>query len=68
MTTAETNAVAGMREVTKDEFYAHVGPMDVTCNLDNPTYTVWETRNRTVVGRSYPGWRNPGDQKSYWLR
>lgn len=44
-----------MRKVTKEEFYAKVGPMDVTCRPERDE-TLWETRNRTVIGRSTPGY------------
>ena len=58
--------VTGMREVTMDEFYATVGPMNVHPRVE-PEYTIWETPNRTVVGRSLPGYRNPGDPKLYFV-
>lgn len=27
----------------------------------------WRTRNRTLVGKSYPGYKEPGDPKKYEL-
>lgn len=57
----------GMREVSKDEFYAAMGPLDVHPSVANPEYTVWELRDRTVVGRSYPGWRRPCGERRYFL-
>ena len=57
----------GMRPVTQEAFYAFVGPRDIVSSVVNPLFTVWETRNRTVVGRTYPGWKNPGDEKAYFL-
>lgn len=59
---------AGMRRVSKDEFYAFMGPQDVHPSTLNPQFTVWELRNREVIGRSYPGWKNPGEPKAYFIR
>ena len=47
-----------MREVTKDQFFAVIGPLDVQPSLQNPNHTDWETRSRQIIGRSVPGWRN----------
>lgn len=58
---------AGMRRVSKVEFFDLVGPRDVTPYSGQPEYTTWETSDRVVIGRSYPGWRNPGDPKVYFL-
>ena len=56
-----------MREVTKEEFFAKVGPMNVHPRpLDG--HSSWETPDRVVVGLSYPGWRNPGDPTRYFLK
>lgn len=51
------------REVSKDDFFAKVGPMDVNPRVDGATlkgrfYTShWETPGRHVVGRSVSdGW------------
>lgn len=62
------DAPHGMVRVTKKEFYAHMGPLDVHPSvMHSPDFTVWELRNRTVVGRSYPGWKNPGGPQFHWL-
>lgn len=59
---------AGMVEVTAAEFYAAMGPLDVHPSVLHSTeYSVWELRDRRVVGRSYPGWKNPDDQKAYMV-
>jgi hypothetical protein len=47
-----------MREVTKTEFFNVVGPLDVHPSVQNPNFTLWETRNRQVIGRTVPGWSN----------
>lgn len=57
----------GMREVTKDEFFATVGPMNVHPSIVSPSHTSWETPLRKVIGVSFPGWKNPGDPKRYFL-
>ena len=56
----------GMREVTKAEFFAAMR-RDVHPNHGNPEVTVWETRSRDVVGKSLPGWKNPGGPRRYFL-
>lgn len=58
---------AGMKSVTKEAFYAHIGPLDVVLNVNSPDYTVWEMRDRREVGRSYPGWKYPGRKRAYFL-
>lgn len=57
----------GMVIVTKDEFYAAIGPLDVHPSMLSPDFDSWELRDRTVIGRSYPGWRNPGEPHVYML-
>jgi hypothetical protein len=57
-----------MREVTKNEFFATVGQMNVHPRLHETHRTSWETPDRTVHGVTYPGWKNPGDQKRYFVR
>jgi hypothetical protein len=56
-----------MIAVTQEEFFSYVGPRDIVPSNANPEYTVWETRHRVEVGRSYPGWRNPGEPARYLL-
>lgn len=43
--------------VTKEEFFAAIGPRDIVLRTE-PEYTEWETRSRVVVGRTTPGYRN----------
>jgi hypothetical protein len=59
----------GMRLVTESEFFASIGPdlRNVMPNHSNDFYTNWETVGRVLVGRSFPGWRNPGCGKFYML-
>lgn len=53
-----------MIEVTKEEFFAKVGPLDVIPRA-NRNETIWETRQRVVVGRSTPGYLCEGPKA--WL-
>ncbi|MER9195280.1 hypothetical protein NKI13_18555 [Mesorhizobium australicum] len=55
------------KEVTKEEFFAHVGPLDVVTSLRSPDHTDWELRDRRLVGRSFPGWKNPSEPKRWLL-
>jgi hypothetical protein len=61
---------AGMVEVRQDEFYAGIknisgDPMPSVD--DSPFYSAWKTRQGRVIGRTYPGWKNPGDPSAYML-
>jgi cell wall-associated NlpC family hydrolase len=56
-----------MISVSKDEFFSYVGPRDIVPSTANEDYTVWETRQRIEVGRSWPGWKNPGGEHCYML-
>ena len=52
----------GFIVVSRDEFFASVGQMDVI-PCSEPEYTRWETRTRVVVGKSTPGYRNKWTNK-----
>ncbi len=56
-------------EVSRDSFFEFLkrDPRDIMPSLTDPSYSNWETKGREVVGRTYPGWRNPGDEKKYLL-
>lgn len=66
ITAQDLEVPAGMRVVSKEEFFAFVGPRDIVTSNNNPNYTVWEDRSRRVVGRSLPGWENPREP-SVWM-
>jgi hypothetical protein len=57
-----------MREVSRAEFFASVGQMNVHPHNGEPQRTLWKTPDHTVHGVSYPGWKNPGDPKRYFVR
>lgn len=58
---------AGMVEVSKEEFFAVMGPRDVHPRA-KPDRSVWETPNRTVLGHSMPGYLAPtGKPKRFFL-
>ena len=50
-----------MIEVTKEEFYAFMKPRDVHPRSE-PDRSVWETRNREVLGISKPGYKCEGEE------
>ena len=52
-----------MREVSKDEFFATVGQLDVVLRCE-PNATYWETRHRALKGKSTPGYM--GDAEKRW--
>lgn len=56
-----------MIEVTRDQFFAYVGPRDVSPRCADPHYSLWELRDRTVVGKSTPGWKYPAEPCAYYL-
>ncbi|MBS7812285.1 hypothetical protein [Roseococcus pinisoli] len=65
------DSVPGMRSVSKEEFYSTVGPMNVHPSVVNPAFSSWETPNREVMGRSYPGWKHsglPGTPRAYFVK
>lgn len=66
---AETEVPPGMSIVTREEFFdfLHRDPRDIMPSNSSPHFTSWETTNRTVVGRSLPGWRYPGNPVVYML-
>ena len=55
----------GMVEVTRDQFFATVGTMNVHPSNAHEEFTAWETPFREELGRSWPGWRNPGAPKRW---
>lgn len=46
-------------EVTKDEFWARINPMDVVLRSEKME-TIFETRHRQLVGRKTPGYMCQG--------
>jgi hypothetical protein len=60
----------GMVVVSEDEFFRrlYADPRDIMPSVRNPEFTIWETKDRWVWGRSYPGWKNPGAEKVYMVK
>ena len=56
-------------QVSKEKFYAILGPMDVNPNSQK-YHTVWKTRGGTLVGWSTPGYNliPHGAKKRYFIR
>lgn len=48
-----------MREVTKEEFHATVGQMNVHPRAE-PEASYWETPSRVLMGKTTPGYRDGG--------
>ena len=58
----------GMREVSKEEFFATVGSMNVHPR-PMPDHSEWiDQQTYREVGRSWPGYRNPSDAHAYAIR
>ena len=57
------------KEVTKDEFFAAIGPKDVHPSTEKADVTLWRLQDTTrkVIGRSFPGWKNPSEPTRYEL-
>ena len=56
------------KEVSHEAFFEAIGPLDVHPSVFyHKEKTIWELKNGTVVGISFPGWKNPGDEKKYFL-
>jgi hypothetical protein len=60
---------AGMALVTQGQFFAFLkqDPRDIMPRNIQPHETSWQTPQQTEVGRSYPGWKNPGDEEAWFL-
>lgn len=60
---------AGMIEVTEKQFFAALfaDQRDVMPSHNQPDHTDWLDKNARVFGRTFPGWKNPGDEKHYLL-
>lgn len=48
-----------MQVVTRDEFYAFMGPLNVHPRVERDQ-TYWELPDRTLVGVTTPGWADGG--------
>lgn len=48
-----------MREVSKEQFHASVGQMDVCLRCERDA-TYWETRGRHLMGKTTPGYIGVG--------
>lgn len=55
-----------MREVSRDQFFATVGPMNVHPRSEKEA-TYWETPSRQLIGRTEPGYLPHGAER-YFLQ
>ncbi len=53
-----------MREVTKDQFFATVGQMNVNPRSEK-TASYWETPSRQLMGRTEPGYICEGPKRYF---
>jgi ribosomal protein S6E (S10) len=55
-------------EVTREEFHATVGQMDVHPRAERDA-SYWETRHRVLMGKTTPGYmgKKPGEPKRYYV-
>ncbi|WP_261541718.1 hypothetical protein [Burkholderia multivorans] len=61
------HAPAGMVEVSKEQFYDVMGPLDVHPRAE-PDRSVWETPRRDVIGVSMPGYLTDyGQRERFFL-
>lgn len=44
-------------EVTKKQFFDFIGPRDI-CVSSHKDFSLWETRSRSIIGKTIPGWGN----------
>lgn len=51
--------------VSKAKFFAYMNPRDIVLRSE-PAVTYWETRGRTIVGYSTPGYKG-GTDKTWHL-
>ncbi len=67
--TTEQSSAVGFVEVTEEQFFARVGPLNVHPR-PAPEASIWEMcdGSRAVIGRSEPGYKNHGAPKRYWLK
>jgi len=55
------NAPEGMVVVSKEEFYAFMGPQNVHPRAE-PDCSMWETPSRQLLGISRPGYKCEGEE------
>lgn len=59
-----------MKEVTKEQFFASLAKdtRDIMPSHKEPEFTTWETKSGQVWGKTLPGWKNPQEQKQYFIQ
>ncbi|WP_186157929.1 hypothetical protein [Burkholderia gladioli] len=64
---SSTATPAGMVEVSKEQFYAAMGPQDVHPRAE-PDRSIWETPRRDLLGISMPGYASSyGTPERYFV-
>jgi hypothetical protein len=54
-----------LREVSEEEFFAKIGPMNVHPRSEEHA-TYWETPRRELIGVSHPGYKAVGEKKYFF--
>lgn len=64
-----------MKQVTKEEFFQFIGPLDVNPSHQKPDVVEWKTRygQGQIIGFSVPGWKNyytngKPTESQYWIK
>lgn len=65
-TETEGDAPHGFTEVSRDDFYRAIGPINVHPRSEREA-SYWETPNRELIGKTTPGYMCTG-RKAYFLR
>lgn len=61
---------AGMVQVTKEKFFAalYADRRDIMPTHENDSFTNWNVvHGGQAWGRSFPGWKNPGDAEAHFI-
>lgn len=57
----------GFVDVSKEVFFKYIGPRNIS-PYSTSDMTLWTDENRSTVGVSTPGWKDPAGEHSYQLR
>lgn len=62
----------GFSQVPQEQFYAtlYADPRDIMPTVENSdSFSDWQVaKGGELWGRSFPGWKNPGDAKAYFIK
>lgn len=61
----------GFSQVPQEQFYAtlYADSRDIMPTVENSdSFSDWVAKGGELWGRSFPGWKNPGDAKAYFIK